>query len=136
VHRAAHRLDQVRLDRALERKRIDDEAAVVRDGESRDTIAAARSLDRDFGDDRDHRTVARRVGDAASGEHRSVVARIRARARLPVRRLRDGLDRRALARIGEVTQAERDRVGARSRGELVDERFAREARGRPSGSPR
>jgi hypothetical protein len=77
------------------------------------------AVDLDLGDDRDHRSRALGVGDAAPGQGVAIAVGPRRGARLPLGALGRGFDDGDVARRLQIAQAERDRVGADCGGDLV-----------------
>ena len=135
VERAADRLDDVGLDRPLQRARVDDETAVVRAGDARDPHLAG------LGVDARPRRPSRRSSVRARRRRRRGRPARRARwrgaqprgTRLPVERRTGGLQRLDVARVLEVLDAESDGVRAGVRGQLIDKRLEDEGRPRAFG---
>ena len=76
-------LDDVAFDAAPEPLGVDDQPAIMCHGEFARPHLAGMAADLDLGDDRDHRTRALGVGDAAPGQGVAVAVGPRRGARLP-----------------------------------------------------
>jgi hypothetical protein len=107
-------------DAAPEPVGVDDQPAIMRDGECARPDLADATVDLDLGDDRDDGTRASGVGDATSHQRIAGAVGARRRARLPLDTLGGRLDDGVVARCGQITQAERDRVGAHAGCDFVD----------------
>jgi len=110
--RAARALDDIAFDAAPQPVRVDDQPAIMRDGEFARPHLAIAPIDLDLGDDRDHRTRALRVGDAAPGQCVAGAVGPRRWARLPPGMLGRGLDDGDVARRLQIAQAEGELRGA------------------------
>jgi hypothetical protein len=102
---------------------VDDQPAIVCDGEFARPYLAGAAVGLDLGDDRDHRPRPLGAGDAAPGQG-VVAVGTRRGARLPPGALGRRVDDGDVARRLQIAQAEGDRVGADRSGDLVDEGFA------------
>ena len=100
---------------------IDDLPAIVRHGELACEDFARQAVDIDFGNDRDARAVALRVGDAAAGDFVTALVAARRGPRLPFRVIRRCLDHRDVARLLDMAQPEFDRIGIHRCRHFVDE---------------
>src|SRR3989442_11912732 len=83
MERAAQRVQHPTFDRAAQRFRIDDEAAVVRADEPLHTDMAGAAVDLDLSDLRHNGLIAEGVGDATAAQNISATAAFRRRTSVP-----------------------------------------------------
>src|SRR5207302_10247861 len=126
ANRARDALHDVAFDRVAQTLRIDDQAAIVRDHHATRPDPPRIALDLDLGHGGHRSAVALGEGDAAPFQQFAAALALRRSSRLPLRLLRRRLDDGGMARLGEVPQAERDRILAHGSGQLVDELLAAE----------
>src|SRR5271169_6755261 len=81
--RTADSLDDGALDGVPQAIRIYDQSAIVRDREPAGPDSSGRAINLHFGDDRDARRAALRVGDTTAGDLVAALVRARCRPRLP-----------------------------------------------------
>src|SRR5205807_1727024 len=122
VNCARDALHDIALYRVAQALRIDDQAAIVRDHHAARPDPPRIALDLDLGHGGHRSAVALGEGDAAPFQQLAAALALRRSSRLPLRLLRRRLDDGGMARLGEVPQAERDRIFAHRRGPLVDAR--------------
>jgi len=103
-------LHDITLDTALELLGVDDQPAIMRHSEFARPDFAGVTVNLDLGDDRNHRTRALPIGDAAPGQHIAIAVGIRRGPRLPLGALGRRFDHGDVALRLQIAQAECDRV--------------------------
>src|SRR6185437_552033 len=128
---AARRLDDIAFYRIMQERRVDDAAAVMRDGEALRARLAATAIDLNFGRNRNDSPAAPHISDALAAHEVGVLVHGGAGdALLPAEFLGCGFDRRSVP-AAQMPKTEIDSIRVRGQRQLVDEALTREIRLRP-----